>query len=77
MTWVNIRCPANSDIRAEQYRDSQRAELEFWKKKAEELQVELENAFDHAKEYGKIELHHRGEKICLVVASHDRTPSYD
>jgi hypothetical protein len=68
MTWVNATIPTSSDIRAQQYRDGVEKERDFWLKKADELQRELENIFDHAKANGRIELHHRGEKLILSVS---------
>ena len=67
MSWVNAKIPTDSEIRAEHYRNSVEKERDFWLKKAEQLQIEMENIFDHAKEHGKIELHHRGEKLVLTV----------
>ncbi len=67
MTWVNANIPTSSDIRAAKYQNDIEKERDFWLKKAEELQRELENIFDHAKAHGRIELHHRGEKLVLYV----------
>jgi hypothetical protein len=68
MTWVNATIPTSSDIRAEQYRDGVEKERDFWLKKAEDLQRELENIWDHAQKNGRIELHHRGDKLVLTVS---------
>lgn len=69
MTWVNANIPTTSDIRAEQRFDAVEKERDFWLKKAENLQRELENIWDHARANGRIELHHRHEKLVLVVKS--------
>lgn len=71
MSWVNATIPTSGDIRAEQYLDAVEKERDFWLKKAEQLQRELENIWDHASESGRIELHHRGEKLTLTVVSEE------
>lgn len=67
MTWVNANIPTTSDIREEQRFDALEKERDFWLKKAENLQRELENIWDHAHATGRIELHRRQEKLVLVV----------
>lgn len=67
MTWVNATIPTAMEIREEQRADSLEKERDFWLKKAEQLQRELENIWDHAREAGRIELHHRREKLVLVT----------
>jgi hypothetical protein len=67
VTYQNATIPTTGDIRAEQYRNGVEKERDFWLKKAEELQRELENIYDHASERGFIELHHRNDKLVLYT----------
>ncbi len=67
MSWVNAKIPTNSDIREEQRLDALQKERDFWLYKAECLQRELENIWNHASTTGRIELHHRRDKLVLVV----------
>lgn len=74
MTWVNATIPTVMEIREEQRVDSLEKERDFWLNKAEHLQRELENIWDHAREAGRIELHHRREKLVLVTEPTDANP---
>jgi hypothetical protein len=69
VSWKNSTIPTTSDIRAEQRLDAIERERDFWLKKAESLQRELENIWDNARDSGRIELHHRREMSVLVVES--------
>lgn len=72
MTHVNCTVPTAGRIRDE-FRESQlQHDRDFWFKKADQLQQELDNIFDHAKDHGRVELWRNGEKLELVHAK-DRT----
>jgi hypothetical protein len=67
MPYTNVTIPTNSDVRSEQYRHATDKERDFWLKKAEDFRDELENIIDAAKEYGYVELKHRGERLVLYT----------
>jgi hypothetical protein len=67
VTYQNATIPTTSDIRAEKYRHGVETERDFWFQKAEQLQRELENIYDHATERGFIELHHQNSKLVLYT----------
>lgn len=67
MTHTNVSIPTSSDVRNEQYQNSVEKEKDFWLKRAELLRAEMENIFDAAKEWGHVDLTHRGERIVLYT----------
>lgn len=67
MTHVNAQVPRDSDIRLWKESVLMKAELDFWRARADEFARELENIFDHASQTGHVEIWCNREKIDLYT----------
>ena len=67
MAFINVNIQTASDIRAEQNRNATEKERDFWLKKSEELQRQLEGIVEAAEEHGYVDFYHRGEKLTLYT----------
>lgn len=68
MAFINVNIPTSSDIRAEQHLHATEKERDFWLKKAEELQRQLEGIVEAADEHGYVDLYHRDQKVTLYTS---------
>jgi hypothetical protein len=67
MASINTYIPTFSDVNAMYREAADAAEVKFWKDTAHQLQRDLENIWDAAKEHGRIELVRKSDKIVLHV----------
>jgi hypothetical protein len=67
MTHVNAQVPIDREIREWKESILLKAELNFWKARADEFASELGNIFDHASATGHVELWRGQDKIDLYT----------